>query len=60
MTKNIRIENADTASYKVVVEIWEKFEDQEPVLLETRQLNNPTDMTTLAIWKNRYLVVREQ
>lgn len=60
MTKNIRIENADTASYKVVVEIWENFEDQEPVLLETRQLNNPTDMTTLAIWKNRYLVVREQ
>lgn len=60
MTKNIRIENADTANYKVVVEIWENFEDQEPVLLETRQLNNPTDMTTLAIWKNRYLVVREQ
>lgn len=60
MTKNIRIENADTSSYKVVVEIWENFEDQEPVLLETRQLNNPTDMTTLAIWKNRYLVVREQ
>lgn len=58
MTKNIRIENADTASYKVCVEIWDKSTDV-PVLIETKLLNHPTDMVTLAIWKNRYLVVSE-
>lgn len=59
MTKNIRIENADTASYKVAVEIWENRDGADASLIETKLLNNPTDMITLAIWKNRYLVVRE-
>lgn len=58
MTKNIRIENADTSAYKVSVEVWEVREDI-PTLIETKTLTNPTDLITLAIWKNRYLVVRE-
>lgn len=58
MTKNVRIENADNASYKVVVEVWE-HRDNGPELIETKSLLYPTDMLTQAIWKNRYLVIRE-
>lgn len=59
MTKNVRIENADNASYKVVVEVWE-HRDTGPELIETKSLPNPTDLLTQAIWKNRYLVIREE
>lgn len=62
MTKRIRIENADTnTTVKVVVEVWDKFEGQAPMLDRVITLSNPTDMTTSDIYltKNRYLVVKE-
>lgn len=59
MTKNVRIENADTASYVVVVEVWQTVEGT-PVLQETRRLAHPAELLTIAIWKDRYLVVREE
>lgn len=59
LTKNVRIENADTAKYTVVVEVW-NLVDEVPTLLETRRLINPTDLATIAIWKGRYLVVKEE
>ena len=58
MTKNVRIENADNSPYKVIVEIWENYEGKA-TLIDTKLLSNPTDLFTLAIWKNRYLVVKE-
>ena len=58
MTKNIRIENADNAPYKVSVEVWEN-RDGLDMLIETKLLSNPTDLLTIAIWKNRYLLVKE-
>jgi len=65
VTKNIRIENADNSNYIVVVEVWEagdtdKDEDDWMVSADTVELRNPTDMITKAIWKNRYLVIREK
>jgi len=58
MTKNVRIENADNSKYKVVVETWE-VRDGAYQLVDTKVLNNPTDMLNIAIWTNRYLVIKE-
>ncbi len=67
MTKTVRVENADTSNYKVVVEVWDKgFTDKDGVtapdyLYKTYNLNYPTAMTPddLYITSTRYLVVKE-
>ncbi len=63
MTKQVRIENADQAPYKVVVEVWDKGypEGQPDVLQKTIELSHPTAMTgpDCYITSTRYLVVRE-
>ena len=63
MTKQVRIENADQAPYKVVVEVWDEGypEGQPDVLQKTIELSHPTAMTGLDcyITSTRYLVVRE-
>lgn len=62
MTKRVRIENADTSSYKVLVEVWDKGQNGEPDRLAfSRELNNPTDITgdDIYLTSTRYLVVKE-
>lgn len=72
MTKKVRIENADTTSYKVVVQVWDKgmqlpdgfggFTQQAPdVMAFERVLNNPCDITGDGIYltSTRYLIVKE-
>ena len=63
MTKKIRIENADTSSFKVIVEVWDKGypEGAPDVLVATHELPFPTAMTpdSLYIHSSRYLVVKE-
>lgn len=71
MTKKVRIENADTASYKVVVEVWDKgaqmpdgmggFNQAPDTLVKTINLDHPTAMTgdDCYITSTRYLVVKE-
>lgn len=62
MTKKVRIENADNASYKVVVEIWDKGFDGAPdVLANTINLDWPTAMTgdDVYLTSTRYIVVKE-
>lgn len=62
MTKRVRVENADTTSYKVVVEVWDKGAAGQPdVLVGTQVLDYPTAMTKegLYITSTRYLVVKE-
>lgn len=62
MTKHVRIENADTSPYKVVVEVWQKFGDDRPdEIVETINLDYPTQMTgsNVYIHSHRYLVVKE-
>ena len=63
MTKQVRIENADLSSYKVVVEVWDKgYPEGEPdKLARTIELNHPTAMTgtDCYITSTRYLVVKE-
>jgi hypothetical protein len=64
MTKNIRVENADTSDYEVLVEVWDKGypEGNPDHLVFTEELNYPTAMTSLAVYltSTRYLVIKEK
>lgn len=61
MTKAVRIENADTSDYKVVIEVWDKGIDGAPdTLVKTEVLGFPTAMSNdLYITSTRYLIVKE-
>ncbi len=62
MTKHVRIENADTSSYGVTVEVWDKGSNGSPdTLARTVELNHPTAMTDSGVYltSTRYLVVKE-
>lgn len=63
MTKRVRIENADTADYKVVVQIWNKgYPEGDPdTLVQEIPLNNPCDMTgpELYLTSTHYIIVKE-
>lgn len=62
MTKQVRIENACTAPYQVVVETWERGGDlQSDTLVSTQVLGYPTAMTNdlTYLTSTRYLVVKE-
>lgn len=60
MTKNVRIENADTGThYQVLVEVWSQPPEGDPVLVTTKTLTHPTQLDTFMIHSGQYLVVRE-
>lgn len=59
MTKTVRIENADTSPYKIVIEAQEKNADGEYKTINKSILRNPTDITAMTIWSSKRLVVRE-
>jgi hypothetical protein len=64
MTKRVRIENADMSAYKVVVQVWDRFNDQADKLV-TEYILNPTEITgsgmipDLYIHAGRYLIIKE-
>lgn len=64
MTKNVRVENACTSTFEVIVEVWDKgYPAGEPdKLVETIPLKYPASMTRegLYITSTRYLVVKEK
>ncbi len=67
MTKKVRIENADTSDYKVVVQVWDKGRTLEDgsvapdVMAFERRLDFPTAMTgdDVYLTSTRYVVVKE-
>ena len=63
MTKRVRVENADTANYKVVVQVWDKgYPEGEPDKLAFEKvLHNPCDITgdDVYLTSTRYLVIKE-
>jgi hypothetical protein len=67
MTKRVRIENADTAPFKVIVQIWDKGPVNEngvpapDTLAKEIELAYPTSMTgdDCYLTNTRYLVVKE-
>lgn len=62
MTKRVRIENADTANYKVVVQVWDRgYPKGAPdVMAFEKTLNSPCDITgdDVYLTSSRYLVVK--
>lgn len=62
MTKQVRIENADTSDHKVLVQTWDKGQDGQPdVLAHEQVLGHPTAMTdnNTYLTSTRYLIVKE-
>lgn len=62
MTKHVRIENADTSTHKVRVRVYNKTIDaagSNDVLVETYNLDHPTQMLTAMIHSGRYIVIDE-
>lgn len=60
MTKAIRVENADTSSHKVVVQVWEKPVDGgHAKMIEEHPLDIPTAMIEKTIWKGHFLIIKE-
>lgn len=63
MTKKIRIENADTSDYQVVVQVWDKgFPEGAPdVLVFERTLMSRCAMTgdDVYLTSMRYVIVKE-
>ena len=65
MTKKVRIENADTSDYKVVVQVWDKGQQTghsagPDVLVKEIRLDFPTAMTDdVYLTSTRYVVVKE-
>ena len=66
MTKRVRIENADTSDYKVLVQVWEKGRDGQPDdLIREIRLDYPTAMTAdmgpneCLLTSTRYILVKE-
>lgn len=61
MTKYVRIENADTTDFKIVVEVWDKgYPEGEPDKLnKTVELYYPTALFTDYLTSTRYFIVKE-
>jgi hypothetical protein len=59
MTKSLRIENADTSNHKVVIEVWNIQPDGPDILVNSYDLNIPTQMATQTIHSTQYLVIKE-
>lgn len=61
MTKNIRVENADTSDAQVVVQVFDRQADGPDVCVREHFLTSPAAMTPpdLYITGTRYLVVKE-
>ncbi len=62
MTERIRIENADTSNFAVIVEIWGKSgtPGNPDVRVETRKIPYPADEVEIYIHASQYAVVKEQ
>lgn len=64
MTKAIRVENADTSNFKVIVEVWDKGDFNLGIpdkLYQIIRLDYPTAMTNnVYITSTRYLIVKEE
>lgn len=61
MTKQVRIENADTSTVGITVQTWEVGKGDEPdIMICEQDLLHPTSLLTLCIHSTRYLIVKER
>lgn len=63
MTKLVRIENADTSSFKVIIQVWDKGypEGAPDKMAFEEKLDYPTAMSSANVYltSTRYLIVKE-
>ena len=64
MTKQVRIENADTSVHKLMVQVWDEGgifdgKEQPDVLVEQFPLDNPCEIIEKCIHSTRYLIIKE-
>ena len=61
MTKTVRIENADTSTWKVkiVAEYLQEDGTWKESIEPPQVLHYPADLATLTVWKGKRLVVSE-
>jgi hypothetical protein len=63
MTKAVRIENADTSNFKVIVQVWDKGQPEgaPDTLAQEYKLDHPTAMTPDGVYltSTRYIIVKE-
>lgn len=69
MTKTVRVENADTSSYKIAVEVWEKGKplvganvvgNEPDTLVVTHNLDHPTALVEAYLTSTRYIKIIEK
>ena len=61
MTKQVRIENADTSDHTILVETWNVSGNDAPdILIKTDHLRFPTQLISLNIFKGQYLIIKEE
>ena len=58
MTKQVRIENADTSDHKIVVQTWRKSADGD-VMVKEEHADYPTAMVTGLVFQEQYLIIME-
>jgi hypothetical protein len=59
MTKAIRVENADTSDWKVIVQTWRKNTPGPDTLVMEKELNHPAAIGDFTIFDSQYLVIKE-
>ena len=61
MTKKERIEDADQAAFKILVQVWDKgYPEGSPDVMASETIfNGPTDLREFYLTSTRYLVVKE-
>jgi len=59
MTKAIRIENADTSDWEVVVQVWNIHQEGPDALVNEYILKYPTAMLEEYIHGTQYLIIKE-
>ena len=61
MTKKVRVEEADAANFKMIVQVWDKGLDGKPdTMAEEVEYYGPADLRDFYITSSRYLIVKEK
>jgi len=58
MTKQVRIENADTSDHKLTVQTWQKRADGD-IMVKEESADYPTAMVTGLVFREQYLIIKE-
>lgn len=59
MTKQVRVENADTSDHKMVVQTYQGTPDNPGPMIAEKELNNPAEMGDFLIHDQQFLIVKE-